>query len=674
MRPLPLVRPRSLRAARLRVAALALFSLPCAPLAAQARPDTLPADTTLEIEGIRVRGTRAATAVGGAGAVTVAPDSLPIPPAASLQQALRTLPFVHLRENSRGEAELSVRGSESRQVAVLVDGVPLTLGWDHRTDPSLVPVSGARAIRVVRGLSSVLHGPNVLGGVVEVSVAGERTARETGGTLELRSEVDHLGARALSLAGGVAGGELAVRAGAAYRGRAGVALPAGVEERGRLRGNSDLEQLNAFASVRYDGTDGAWAGLSASGYRAERGVPPELHLASPRFWRYPGAARALAALSAGTGERGTPWGAGDLEASLGVDAGASEVESFRSAAYREVVGRESSQGRTLTLRLLGDHSLGPRGELRGAFTLAEVRHREAVDGAPALSYRQRLWSLGAETAWRLSAGVRGSGGVALDGADTPESGDKPPLGELRAVGGRLGVSALVAGEALQLHASFSSRARFPALRELYSGSLGRFVPNPGLRPERLLGAEAGATLHRGGVEAQAVLFHHRLEDAIVRAAAGGGRFRRENRDEVRSTGVELLAGWRGRGAELLTDLALQRVRVLDPSAPAGARRPEHTPGVRWGADLSVPLPLELLARGALRLTGRQHCVHPELGRDVALGSSLRADLGVARGWVVAGKALRGTLALDNATDAAVFDQCGLPQAGRTLRVGMGVRL
>ena len=26
---------------------------------------------------------------------------------------------------------------------MLLDGVPITLGWDHRTDPSVIPITGA---------------------------------------------------------------------------------------------------------------------------------------------------------------------------------------------------------------------------------------------------------------------------------------------------------------------------------------------------------------------------------------------------------------------------------------------------------------------------------------------------------------------------------------------------
>ncbi|HEX2187847.1 MAG TPA: TonB-dependent receptor plug domain-containing protein, partial [Longimicrobiaceae bacterium] len=157
------------RAARL---VLPLLAACAAPAAAQARADTLPRDTVpVAVEGVVVTAARPAATVGGAGAVVLRVDSLAAPVAPRLAEVLRETPFVRVRQNSRGETELSLRGSESRQVAVLVDGVPLTLGWDDRADLSVVPATGARGITLVRGVPSVLHGPNVLGGVVEVSVA-----------------------------------------------------------------------------------------------------------------------------------------------------------------------------------------------------------------------------------------------------------------------------------------------------------------------------------------------------------------------------------------------------------------------------------------------------------------------------------------------------------------------
>ena len=137
----------------------------------QEPPDSLVADTVIKVAGLTVRAVRQATTPGGVTGIVSLPSSLPIPPVASVEDALRKMPFVLVRKNSRGMAEISVRGSQSRQVAVLLDGVPLTLAWDHRADPSVIPIMGAQNITMVRGLPSILGGPNVLGGVVEVNLS-----------------------------------------------------------------------------------------------------------------------------------------------------------------------------------------------------------------------------------------------------------------------------------------------------------------------------------------------------------------------------------------------------------------------------------------------------------------------------------------------------------------------
>ncbi len=654
-----------------------------APARAQAPAGTLPRDTVpVAVEGVVVSAARPAAVVGGAGAVVLRTDSMPVPPAPRLAEVLRQTPFVRVRANSRGEAEVSLRGSESRQVAVLVDGVPLTLGWDDRADLSVIPMTGAQGITLVRGVPSLLHGPNVLGGVVEVGVAHVRGGGDEREALRAGAAVDHAGGRMLSAALaaplGAGAGETTLRAGAGFRDQPGFALAGGVADPGAadgLRDNSDVEALDGFLALRHRAAGGGWLSLSGFGSRARRGVTPELHLEQPRFWRYPEASRAVAALSGGTGMRRTPLGEGDVEATFGFDAARTELASYADRAYDEVTSREDADDRTLSLRLLGDHTLGAAADLRAALTLADTRRDEVLDPGGANRYRQRLWSLGAEAERRVAGPVallRLVAGASADGADTPEAGDKEPLGRLRDWGARLGATATLGGEA-SLHAGLSRRSRFPSLRELYSGALGRFQPNPELHPETLLAAEAGGTAQLGALQLQAVGFHQRLEDAIVRVGLGGGRFRRENRNEIRSTGAELLADWRAGAHAVAGSLTLQRVRLVDPS-PESTGRAEYQPAVAGSLDASTPLPLGFRGEAGVRFQGRQWCVHPELGREVALDASARTDLRLSRAWRPGplARRLRAVLALDNAADAAVYDQCGLPQPGRTLRLELRV--
>ena len=192
---------------------------------------------------------------------------------------------------------------------------------------------------------------------------------------------------------------------------------------------------------------------------------------------------------------------GDVEASLGLDFGSFRIQQFDAPTYESVIEEEEGDDRTVTLRVLGAHSVGERGDLRTALTYGDVSHTERVGGSGVRDFRQRLWSLGSEVEWRFDdlPGWESLGathlnvGLSVDGTDTPETGGTPPLGRLGDWGGRLGLSSLTGGGSLLLHGGVSRRARFPSLRELYSDALGRFVPNPDLEPEVLTGMEFGLT-------------------------------------------------------------------------------------------------------------------------------------------------------------------------------------
>jgi iron complex outermembrane receptor protein len=659
-----------------------------APAAAQVR-DTARADTTVfRIGEILVRSARPVTTVGGSSAIEVRVDSLDVAAAPTIAEVLREVPAIHVRMNSRGESEISVRGSESRQVAVLLDGVPLTLGWDSRTDASVIPANAIRELVLTRGLSSMLYGPNTLGGIVEVGIGSSPYVQERS-SAQLTAGGDHVGGYGTTAS--IAhpfqsdGGRWLVRAGGGYRSSPGATLADGVVEPvpaadDDLRLNTDFDEANGFLSLRYDRAGGAWASLTGSGFTAERGIPAELGVAEPRLWRYPHIARGIAVLSAGTGMRDTPFGGrGDLEASIGIDVGRTEIDAFESRAYRNVIEEEDSDDRTLTLRLLGDQMLGTRADLRAAFTYSDITHDERLTGETAARYRQRLWSLGAETVTRLldrpGAGissVRLSVGGALDMADTPESGGREPLGRLTDWGARVGMTATIAdGDAL-LHAGVSRRARFPALRELYSGALGRFEPNPDLTAERLVAAEAGITTRVGRGELQAVLFHHRLNDAVVRIVTDQGKFRRVNRNQLRSTGAELLASAAFGPLALAGDLTLQSVELRDPGADA-TNEPENLPSVYGSLDASVQLPLDLRAGAEARFTGEQFCVDPDTGGDRTLDAGTRFDARLSRVWSFSGSRsswlsrFETSVAVDNIGEETIYDSCGLPQAGRLLR-------
>ncbi|HEX6559905.1 MAG TPA: TonB-dependent receptor [Longimicrobiales bacterium] len=666
--------------------AIGLVLLLAAPVAAQQ------ADTAVfRVGEIVVQAARPVTTTGGAAAIELLVDSLRLAPAATLEQLLRGTPLVQVRTNSRGEAQFSLRGSgsDARQVAVLVDGMPLSLGWDDRADLSVVPTTAVTTLTLARGLPSLLYGPNVLGGVLELGIARGTTAALNPRGIRVDAGVDHTGAHAASAAitlpTELRRAHLLVRAGGGYRGRDGVALPADVAQPAPadadLRTNTDLVHRDAFMAARLQGAGGAWASLTASGYSAQRGIPAELHITGARFWRYPLARRALGVMAAGTGEKKSVFGGvADAEVSLGIDAGRTDIDQYATRAYDQIVASEEGEDRNVVIRMRADQTLGATSALRAALTYADINHDELLTPGGAASYRQRLWSGAAEVlvdAGRAGPldGLRLSAGGAYDGADTPESGDKPALEILHAWGARAGLTALTARGRVLLHAGVSRRDRFPALRELYSGALGRFEPNPALRPEHLVAGEAGATLRFGNGELQAVAFRHVLSDAIVRISVPNRKFMRVNRDRQTSTGLELMAGRAWRVVEFGADLTLQDTRLSEGAGQPDVT-PEYQPAVLGGLSMTARLPMRLLLQASSRHVGRQSCVNPETNSRETIGASTRFDAEVARAWPLRGGwSSRAEVAagVDNAGDAVLFDQCGLPQPGRTFRIQLRIR-
>ena len=653
----------------------------------------------VRIRGLRVEVPRPTATTGGTSAVEVSLDSAGVVAAPTMEEFLRRIPTVQIRANSRGEAQPDLRGAEDRQIAIFLDGIPLTVGWDHRTDMSVIPLTAVRKMTLYRGLSSMLHGPNVLGGAIEFDV-GRGASLDT-------PVPPLLGALSVDQEGGIGTSAMVgsriqrswvLRTGAGYRDSPGVTLPSGTRDDDRLRAdfladadgrrlNSDRRLIDGFVAARYDGSEGAWFSSLLTISDAERGVPPEAHVEDPRLWRYSGQSRLFTTLSGGSGMRETGLGEGEVEVSFGLDRSTTEIDEYASAAYRTVVDGEAGTTETVTGRILGDLNFDSGPEVWTALTVATVSHIEDFMSGESFRYQQRLWSLGGEMEissqpiFRSGSGeTRWTLGASLDGSDTPRSGDKEPLDAIRDWGMRTGVSRTMAGGNVLLHAGFSRRTRFPSLRELYSGALGRFLPNSDLKPESLKAGEAGITVNNGERQLQLVGFHNRLTDGIVRVSTvtpGGARFQRVNRDEVRSTGVEVLTAGTLGVFTFGGSFTWQRVRVRDPRSPGRDAQAEYAPALSGTVNLDAMVPGQVSVNGFFRYRGVQYCQNFDVSGLDEMEASATVDLEARRtflgGRSRSGRRMDGTVGVANVTDSTVLDQCGLPQPGRTFRIQVNIR-
>ena len=86
----------------------------------------------------------------------------------TVSDAVRQLPGVSMTVNGRNETMLNVRGFDSRQVPVYVDGIPLYVPYDGYVDFDRFTAFDLAQVSVAKAGASLLYGPNTLGGAVNL--------------------------------------------------------------------------------------------------------------------------------------------------------------------------------------------------------------------------------------------------------------------------------------------------------------------------------------------------------------------------------------------------------------------------------------------------------------------------------------------------------------------------
>lgn len=124
-----------------------------------------------ELERIVVTNRRAAVGLSQAceNIVVVDEEEIRQLPARDLGEVLKYVAGVDIAPSQGfGRAtSISIQGSDSRQVRVMIDGIPLNSQVSEVVDPSRFPLENIKRIEVIKGAASSLWGSS-LGGVVNI--------------------------------------------------------------------------------------------------------------------------------------------------------------------------------------------------------------------------------------------------------------------------------------------------------------------------------------------------------------------------------------------------------------------------------------------------------------------------------------------------------------------------
>ncbi len=614
----------------------------------------------------------------------ISPAELERTDALSVSRMMELVPSAFVQTNSRGEQLVYLRNAGERQVALFLDGALLNIPWDNRIDLQLLPAGIIGGMTVVRGIPSVLYGPNTAGGVINLtSRVPPPETQQWEGTLQGRLPETWYGNLTFVQRGATwqfIGAAEGVRS-------AGIPLPSGYERYlpynqpdTRIRTNTDFQRWNLFSRITHQGKQ-TQRGLTVLHVQGARGVAPEGHKnpaeTRVRFWRYPDWRYTLLAFN----QQGR-WQKFDWKMALWGNIAHQEIIQYASVAYKEPVEREDGDDYTLGSRWVLSRAL-PQGRIHLAFVGLTSRHHQheatweqgTWTYEPLLRYHQHLLSLGTSyhsDGQRITWTLGGS----LDGSLTPLTGDKPKGPSFWAPSLQLGVRyRSLSGYALR--AGLGNKARFPTLRELYGEALKRFWLNPELKPENMYTLEIAA-LHAGSSHVvEWVIFGRRTRNTIDQeniVINGERRRRRINLRGSRTIGMEL-NGMVFPARHVLVEgfITWTHTRSYDEATGRFSRFIPEKPDVLSQLRLSYQPETGVQGEIALRYQGRAYALD-ESNTFVALPRALTIDLRLAYVLKRTHYALEWFTRINNLTDTVVLPQLGLPAAGRTWSAGMRFHL
>jgi iron complex outermembrane receptor protein len=445
--------------------------------------------------------------------------------------AANLLPGVTIQNiGGRSERLLFVRGFNSRQVPLFIDGVPVYVPYDGNVDLGRFTTFDIAEISVTKAFTSMLYGANTLGG--SVNLVSRRPSEKL--------EIDGGAGTVLSDNGndsrwrtwgnvGTNQGNWYLQAGGSWTQSDGFRLPDEFDpvptEDGGRRENSKNKDWKVSFKAGYTPNETDEYSISYSNQQGEKQTPPyagDNPFVRARFWRWP------------------EW---DKESVYFISKTAfGEDEYVKLRAYYDKFDNtlESYDNDTYTTQLLpfafvsvyDDYTAGgaievgttrfDRHALSAAFHYKRDVHRETDDiGSPEERYEDEIMTLGLEDTISATDRLTMVLGWSWTRQETLQADNVVnfttivpfPTDSSTAMNFQGGVIFEIS-DAARVRVSGSKRTRFPTIKDKYSFRFGSALPNPGLEAEDAVHFEIGLDGNWSWMDYGVNLFYSDLDDAI----------------------------------------------------------------------------------------------------------------------------------------------------------------
>jgi len=479
-------------------------------------------------------------------------------PGKDVSQSLLTLPGVNFVQlGQKNESMVSVRGFDLRQVPVYMDGVPVYVSYDGYADLGRMLTGGLSKISVTRGETSLLLGPNAMGGAINLVSRKPASAFEVDLTGNALLDGRGYAGRSSSLNLGTRQDKFYIQAGWACSDELSFILPGG-----EIQANSQHRDVNLSMKVGLTPNATDSYVISTHFQDGSKGVPAyegNDPFNRKRYWQFPGVRKKGINFNSRTHLGGEHY----LQTRLYYNDYFSELQAYDDSTLtsRDLPSSFTSiyDDETMGAALIYSLSPGRNHELKTAFHTIYDHHREhnTYPAEEAIRhFRDLSYSLGAEDYIRLTDHLHGRIGMGILmkkslQADNYDAGADSVFafpGHSDQSFNFLAGLEYDPGERHKFNANLSRKNRFPTMKDRYSYRLGRSVPNPDLLSESTWNADLSYAFVAGSsFRFRTSLFYSQLQNTIQEVYGidpdDSGVYQFQNTGKARFYGWEADLAW-----------------------------------------------------------------------------------------------------------------------------------
>jgi len=417
-----------------------------------------------------------------------------------LSEVLSYTSGTFISSGSKDEFRIKIRGFESQRIVLLYDGIPVYEPFFNSFDLKTMPADEVENIKIVKGASSVLYGPNALGGVINII-----TRRPDSPSISLKTLYGSNDSFNISSSGALHLKNIFFSGFASFDRSDGFKWNNNGEN--TLRENSDYERRNITGKVYFYPNQKSEILLEAAYYWSEFGVPFATEYYSPRFWRFKNWNR----LQLNLGGTFSLLKNGHLKIRSYYVRHDNILDAYTDASMDELMWESTYDNDSYGAFLLGTFPYLAQNELKFSLNYRDDNIRTQDDrGGEWEEFQHQTLSAGFENHFSLNPRLKLAAGVSLDYLIKYSGDNKASLNPI------LGIK-FNPNDYLDIHLTFSQKSRFPSMRSLYSSRGG----NPDLKDERGTNFEFGLRYEKNALLSGAI-FYNRIKGLInaVRLPSG----------------------------------------------------------------------------------------------------------------------------------------------------------